>query len=260
MCRRSTGSTSSTPTPDSWDDVAKLGEYILDQLGRDHRSDNLLVHWVAHRLAEQMRTAETANDPGERDAARDAAALLIAKLWQARGGWPRGWPPDAAREFVDAVRRTTGQSYAGDVGRLPPWLSTLVELEALHREERAAWLNAALIEVGADELRRAVEAAPDDAPEPQDLSDIHWQLRRHENAEEWIAAHKQEDEDPSRRTDRARILGRALEDIAARRMALIERTLKDARRGQRRKPSLQGHRTASPRRRGSRRRSGEAKP
>jgi hypothetical protein len=260
MSSGSTSSTSSTPTPGSWDDVAKLGEYILDQLGRDHRSDNLLVHWVAHRLAEHMRTAETSDDPRERDAARDAAALLIAQLWQARGGWPQGWPPDAVRKFVEGVRPAAGQSYGEGVPQLPPWLSTLVELELLHREELTAWLNGALLEVGADELKRALDTAPDDAPEPAaDLLDIQWQLRRHESAEEWIAVHAQEGEDPSRRADRARILERVLKGITERRAALIQRTVKDARRGQRRKPSIQGTRVVSTRRRGSGRRTGEAK-
>ena len=259
MSRRSTASTSSTPTLGSWDDLAKLGEYILDQLGRDRRSDNLLVHWVAHRLAEHMHTAETADDPRMRESARDAAALLIAQLWQARDGWPQGWPPDAVREFTDGVGRAAGRSHGEEVVQLPPWLSTLVELDALQSEERAAWLNGALLEVGAHELRRALEAAPDGAPETDDLADISWQLRRHENAEDWIAAHAQDGEDPSRRTDRARILERVLEDIAKRRAALIERTLKDARRGQRRKPSHQEIGGVSPRRRASRRRLGESK-
>jgi hypothetical protein len=257
MNNESGGSISSTPTPASWDDLANLGEYILDQLGRDSRSDNLLVHWVAHRLAEHIRTAQTADDSDERETASDAVALLIAQLWEARGGWPQGWPPDAVREFTEGVRRAAGQSYGvgrEEAVRLPPWLSTLEELKSLHSEEGAAWLNAALVELDADDLRRALEAAPDDTPEPADLRDIRLQLRHHEEAENWVAAHAREGEDPSRRSDRARILGRVLEDIAEQRASLIERTLKDARRGQRRKPSPRGgggasrHRRAAPRR------------
>ena len=236
MSRASTGSTSSTPTPGSWSDLAKLGEYILDQLGRDRRSDQLLVRWVAHRLAEHMSAAETADDPGERQSARDAGALLIAQLWQARGGWPYGWPPDTAREFTDGVAHAAGRSYGAPSVRLPPWLSTLAELEALLSEERATWVNAGLLEGGAAELRRALDAAPDGVPEPTDLAEIRWQVRRFEEAEDWIASHARDGEDPSRREDRARILGRVLADIADRRQALVGRTLADTRRGQRRKP------------------------
>lgn len=244
--------------PESWDDLSKLGEYILAQLGDDRRSDNLLVHWVAHRLAEQMQRAETASDPREREAASGAAALLIAQLWEARGGWPQGWPPDAVRDFAEGVRRAQGAAY-GEASPLPPWLSTLSELAALQEEERAVWLHAALLEVGAEELRRALEAAPDSHPEPDDLSDIRWQLRFHESAEEWIADRAKEGENPSRRADRARILERVLRDIATRREALIERTLKDARRGQRRKPPLQRAPAAARRRGGRRRRPGTGK-
>lgn len=253
MSRESTASTSSTPTPESWHDLSKLGEYILAQLGGDRRSDNLLVHWVAHRLAEHMQKAETASAPREREAARDAAALLIAQLWEARGGWPQGWPPDAVREFAEGVRRAQGSAY-GQASPLPPWLSTLSELTSLQQEERLVWLHGALLEVGAEELRRAVETVPNSHPEPDDLNDIRWQLRCHEKAEEWIAGQAEEGENPSRRADRVQILERVLRDILTRREALIERTLKDARRGQRRKPSLQGTSAAASGRGGRRRR------
>lgn len=256
MSRASTASTSLTPTPVSFDDLATLGEYILAQLGLDRRSDNLLVHWVAHRLAERMQTAERAENPTERDTARDAAALLIAQLWQARGGWPQGWPPDAVHMFVDGVRTATGQSHGEESVRLPPWLSTLGELDALHQEERATWLDAALLELGADELEQALAAAPNETPEPDDLSDIRWQVRHHAEAKDSIAARAKEGEDPARRTDRAQILERSLNDIAERRSSLIERTLADARRGLKRKPLRQAVRGTAPRRRRSRRRSG----
>jgi hypothetical protein len=259
MSSESTAPTSSTLTANSWNDLAKLGEYILDQLGRDRRSEDLLVHWIAHRLAERLHTAETADDPGARDAARESAALLITQLWQARSGWPQGWPPDAVRKFADGVRGATGQSYPDEkVVPLPPWLSTLGELIALQSEEREAWVNGALLELDGDGLRRTLEVAPDDASEPTDLSDIRRQLRRYEEAEDWIAAHAQDSEDASRRADRARILGRVLEGLAERRAELIERALKDARRGQRRKPALQGARSAAARGGGSRRGSRKA--
>jgi hypothetical protein len=255
MSKGSTGSISSAPRLESWDDLTKLGEYILDQLGHDRRSDDLLVHWVAHQLAEHMQAAETADDPAERGAAREAAALLIAQLWRARGGWPQGWPPDAVQRFTHGVRHAVAQNHEEEIVQLPPWLSTLAEHAVLQWEERVAWTNAALLELGDDQLRQALEAAPDPAPEPADIGGISWQLSRYEKAEEWIADYAQEGEDPSRRKDRAEILGRVLTDISERRASLIERTLKDARRGQRRKPSLQAARIASTGIRGSLRRS-----
>ncbi len=236
MSNRSTGSTSSAPAPDSWDDLAKLGEYILDQLGRDRRSESLLVHWVAHTLAERMQAVSVASEPAEREAAREAASLLIARLWQARGGWPSGWPPDAVREFVDGIPRGKGGHFQEQApAQLPPWLSTFGELDALQWEEREAWRNGALLEVGDGELRRALDAATASS-QASDLDDLRWQLRHHETAAEWFASHAEDGEDIGRRADRARVLERVLNDITARRAALFELTLNDARRGIRRKP------------------------
>jgi hypothetical protein len=96
----STASTSTAPTVSSFDDLAALGKYILDLLGHDRRSEDLLAHWLAHRLAEHMQRAERARTKREREEARDAAALLITRLWETRGGWSRGWPP-AALEMLE---------------------------------------------------------------------------------------------------------------------------------------------------------------
>lgn len=248
MTRASTASTSSIPSAGSWGDISKLGEFILDQLGRDRPSETLLVHWVAHRLAEHMHTAETAEDSDERERARDAAALLIAELWQARGGWPYGWPPGSVQELVDAIRPSRPDIGEPSVA-LPPWLSSLNQLSALHGEETDVWLKAALLELGDDGMHRAGEVAPVETPEPEDLADIRWQLNQHDSAANWIAAHAREGEDPGRRADRARILERILQDISDRRSALIERALADARRGQRRKPAAPQARTATRRKR-----------
>jgi hypothetical protein len=206
------------------------------------------VHWIAHQLAEHLLLAETADSAEERDGAREAASLLIAQLWRARGGWPEGWPPDAVRQFAEGVRYATG-SRPQEQRQLPPWVSSLAEHAVLQWEEQAAWTYAALLEVGDTQLQRALDVAPDPAPEPSDLDEIRWQLSRYEEAAGWIADHAQEGEDPSRRKDRAEILSRVLEDISERRAALIERTIRDTRGGQRRKPSPGAGRPASPGRR-----------
>lgn len=237
MSKRSTASTSSTPTAGSWADIAQLGQYILDQLGDDRRSENLLVHWVAHRLAEYMHAAEAATDPEERAASRDAAALLIARLWEARGGWPWGWPPQAVSKLFEGLRGGAAPFYDDEPVPLPPWLSSLGELDALAHEERTAWTYGALLELDGDQLRRALEAAPDNSSKDEDVEQIREQLRFVEQAQEWIAELAKPNEDATRRADRAQILARVFTDIDERRALLLERALKDARRGQRRKPA-----------------------
>jgi hypothetical protein len=234
MTSGSTASTSSTPSEVSWSDVAAGARYILDQLGPARHSDNLLVHWVAQRLAEYVAEAETASNDAIRDAARDKAALLVAQLWHARGGWPRGWPPDSAREFVDGIKNAQSRYY-GDPGPLPPWLSTLPALVGLEAEEKEAWVYAALLELDADELRRALDAFPEEEADSDEAQRMRWQLERHEHACEWIADQAQEGEDPAKRPQRAKILERVLADLAERRAALYDRALRDVRSGRSRK-------------------------
>jgi hypothetical protein len=235
LSRGSTRSTSSAPTEDSppWTDLSELGRYIVAQLGDEHGDRNLLAHWIAHRLAEYLSDADTADDPQRQEAARRAAEALIPQLWAARSGWSWGWPPDAVKEFVDGVRAARGRPR--EEPRLsPPWLATLPELEALGGEERQIWLYGALLQVGATALREALDAAPSPDADTHDIASIRWQLRGHEEAEQWLVEHAEEGERPTRRADRARIFERALADIAARRAILVKRALADARRGTRR--------------------------
>lgn len=238
----------------SWNDVAKLGEYILDQLGRDRRAGDLLVHWVAHYLAEQMCLASSTEDGSAREAARARSASLIAQLWNARGGWPEGWPPRAVQTFVTGVRGASGQIHRDkDQAPLPPWLATVGELDALHHAEQTAWLNAALLEVGIDELQAALDAAPAADSELDDLTDIRWQGDQHELAELWFSDHAEAGEDVTDRQDRTRVVRRVLEDVSTRRKALIDRSLEDSLHGQARVPPS-GEAGVTPRRKRRQRR------
>ncbi len=243
------GSTCLTPTEDS-KDWAKLGEYIVAQLGESRRGESLLAHWIAHQLAEHLSAAEDESDPERAKAAQAAAEALIPQLWSARLDWPCGWPPQAAQEFVDAISAT--QAFAHEEpGLTVPWLATLGELESLRGEEHQIWIYAALLELGVAGLRAALDAAPEDE-EGEDVAYLRMQLRRVEEAQRWVGEHALEGERATRRADRALIFGRALADLARRRAALVERTLTDARRGSRRKRSpgneAHGARRASPHR------------
>lgn len=236
MSKTSTASTSTAPTVSSFDDVSALGEYILDLLGRDRRSEDLLVHWVAHRLAEHMQRSERARTKREREEARDAAALLITRLWETRAGWSTGWPPEALKMLEQALGpfdRWREQESPDEP--LAPWVSTLDAIDELHQRELRVWLFAALLELDAAPLRRALEVAPEAGPEDSDLQLLRRQVDAAEEAAAWIVALARKDEDPSRRADRVAILEREMAGIADERKRLVEQALKDTRRNQKRK-------------------------
>jgi len=231
----STASTSSNPTGDSppWTDLSKLGEYIVAQLDDERGRPNLLAHWIAHRLAEHLHEAENAAEPDQREAARAAAAVLVPQLWCARAGWPRGWPPDTAKDFLEAI--DTARTRQLDKPRSSlPWLATFGELEELRQAERKLWLYGALLELDASSLQAALDAAPESDADADDIANLRWQLTRREEAEQWLAEHAQPADRTTRRVDRARALGRALAEVAEQRAVLVKRTLAQARRGQRR--------------------------
>jgi hypothetical protein len=234
----STASTSTAPTVSSFDDLSDLGEYILDLLGRDRRSEDLLVHWVAHRLAEHMQRAERARTKREREGARDAAALLITRLWETRAGWSTGWPPGGTKLLDQALGRSDPWGEAMNDEPLPPWLSSLRTLDELHRREQRVWIHAAFFELDMVAVRRALEAAPERLDDSEDLQSLRKQLAVADEAAAWIAPLADEGEDPSRRADRAAILERVLAGIADERKTLVEQALKDTRRNQKRKPAV----------------------
>lgn len=238
MSSLSTASTSTAPTVGSFDDLSALGEYILDLLGRDRSSEDLLVHWVAHRLAEHMQRAERARTKRDREEARDAAALLITRLWETRAGWSTGWPPEATKLFKHALGRSDRWGEETSDEPLPPWLSSLGTLDHLHHREQRVWIHAAFLELDNVAVRRAVEAAPEGLNDSEDLQSLRKQLEVADEAAAWIALQADEGEDPSRRADRAAILERVLAGIADERKTLVEQALKDTRRNQKRKPAV----------------------
>ena len=186
-----------------------------------------------------------------------AAAALVPQLWRARAGWPWGWPPDAVKEFVEGVRAAHGRPLEEPRSSLP-WLASLPELQALHGEESEIWLYGALLELDASPLRAALDAAPASDADADDVAKISWQLRTREEAERWFAEHAEQGERTTRRADRARILDRALGEIAQQRAALVKRALADARRGQRRTRSSGSARHGAQRARARRGRAGTA--
>ena len=78
-----------------------LGRRIVDELGGDEAS--LLSRWAAFRIAELIHIADNETDPEARRAAMTSCTELVLRVWQDRTNWPRGWPPPAASEILDAL-------------------------------------------------------------------------------------------------------------------------------------------------------------
>ncbi|WP_432927731.1 hypothetical protein ACQPZZ_00055 [Microbispora sp. CA-135349] len=97
----SISSTLSAESPSADDNVARLGEQILNDFGDVH-TNNTLTRWLAHHTAALIAAADQATAAGEPDAAARAAdaRAAILQLWDHRSAWPVGWPPPRAVKIV----------------------------------------------------------------------------------------------------------------------------------------------------------------
>lgn len=240
MRKRSTGSTSTSQTEPSapWEDLSKLGEYIVAQLG-DPYGENLVVHWMAHQLAEYLKSERDAESESERTVAREAASSLIIRLWQARSHWPSGWPPPEASKLKqlleDPAPRWERVSSAGASGE--PWWDAVSDIEELHREEMRIYLYGAIAELDIDAIGAALDAANRlDAADGDDLAFMRTALELRGSTDAWFAEHAQPRENPSRRAHRARIIEREIAKIDKRRHDMLRRATAHAR-SYRRRPS-----------------------
>lgn len=89
-----------------------LGRVIVRQLELAQRGD-VLVRWMAHHLAELIKTAESSEGAVKQDA-EDHAVDLILKLWANRRALPV--PADPLNGYRDAIRILTRLQPSAD-----PW-------------------------------------------------------------------------------------------------------------------------------------------
>jgi len=81
-------------------DVLELGRTIVRQLKLEQTGD-VLAKWMAHHLAELIKTAEIGDATEKRDA-EDRAVELTLKLWSRRRDLPK--PADPLSEYRDAIK------------------------------------------------------------------------------------------------------------------------------------------------------------
>lgn len=159
--RKKANSSGSEEAVRAWGDVVRLGELIVEELGLTDSTDTL-GRWMAHRLADLMKSAESAAKEAEREKARQAASDLIIALWDHRAGWPNGWPPRATAALSrDKSRFARREEPTGS-----PWLDSLSELSQLQAREREIWTDLGLLDFDVESERRAArELIGEDATE-----------------------------------------------------------------------------------------------
>ena len=233
MPRRSTEPTSTDPTEPSppWGDLSRLGEYIVGQLGADPYQQDLAVQWMAHQLAEYLKTERESTRESERNKAREAATSLIPRLWEVRNHWPHGWPPPEASRLLHLLEPPArpARSRSDDPTPTEPWWSTAPELMELQREELMLWLFGAIVELDLDGIKAATRAAESVHDADDDLTFLGAQIDFRASADRWFAEHAQAGENVARRAHRAQIIERELVKITKKRDDLIRRSLAGAR-------------------------------
>lgn len=68
-----------------------MGQLIVKELDLTN-SNRVLGRWMAHRVAELMRRAESAINPADKETAERECQDLVMRLWEMREQWPSGGP------------------------------------------------------------------------------------------------------------------------------------------------------------------------
>lgn len=88
----------------------ELGKHIANQLNLNDRGD-WLRHWLAHHVAELVRTAETTKDIAARREATAQATEAILKIWEHRDTLPGDVTPMSQyREAIAALNELRSNS------------------------------------------------------------------------------------------------------------------------------------------------------
>ena len=131
-------------------DVVALGHRIVKELDLEQTTDTL-ARWMAHRLAELIRLQETSRSDRRRKPAAREAEELVLRLWRHRTAWPHGWPPAGAASLLEALRLDNGVHSNETI--VDPRLRLIPRLERLHRRELRAWIDVAVADYDAAEVR-----------------------------------------------------------------------------------------------------------
>lgn len=113
-----------------------LGKRLVKALSSD---EDLISDWMAHLIAERMQAVEVAN-PAERQAAQEACAREIARLWQHRYTAPAG--VNALADLLPLAR--TIESLQPGEHRFRYAAHVLGLAAAEQGESRSSWLDFAI--------------------------------------------------------------------------------------------------------------------
>jgi hypothetical protein len=85
-----------------WQEQARLAHLITQELGNEHRN-GVMGRWMAQRVAELMRRAETTADPVAKEAAERECQDLVIRLWESRESWPSDGPLGSVLPTLNAL-------------------------------------------------------------------------------------------------------------------------------------------------------------
>lgn len=209
-------------------DVLALGRRIVEESGLADSNDTL-GRWIAHRIAELMQTAEHGRTAAAREAAKRDVDYLILRLWRQRSSWPNGWPPKASAAVLQELEPARFRAHEDREPSGSDWLDTLHELDALHRAERDAWVNFALLDFDFEQEQGLLSTESSEVSN-RERETFRSLLYRRQHAEREIATLLEGQPRPTSRAARLRAATARLDELATERSQLVARALKGSRR------------------------------
>lgn len=184
---------------------------------------------MCHRIAELMEQSSRAPEAAAREAAANTCESLIFRLWERRATWSRGWRTSPATRQMGRIAHLNGGDNAGHE-QAPrevagSWTDTFPLLLDLHAEELQIWHEETLLEEEVFALQVRLEENVDAASE-SGRSAIEDQLAEFAMARPRAMSllfERMERSDGD--IGMTRDLRRRLEDIQARRSALVDRVV-----------------------------------
>jgi hypothetical protein len=148
----------------SWTKITTLGKRIALQLDLEDDND-LLAHWMSHRIAELIAAGE--HEGPNREQIKRECTDLILRVWEHRSHWPKGWPPPAAAELLQALDDSHPATRRRRIPKMTSWLDGLSKLRKLHDREDSVWRKASIASLDIQQELMWLTNDPDSLSEDQ---------------------------------------------------------------------------------------------
>lgn len=142
-----------------WPDVVNLGHAILRELQLSD-TNNTLVRWMAHYIAEVMDRAERADESGTRESAQRECADLIIRLWDTRQRWPHNIAP--LSKVVPLIEKALSEykySRQHPKDNHTDWIAALEHLNSLQSKEMMLCWQGIFLQLSPEEVAEEIKKA-----------------------------------------------------------------------------------------------------